>query len=135
MRINLSVLLAVFLMALPCAAHAAASAIGRFDNVTGAATLFRSTEQKPLAVKTGDAVYLNDRIETGASTHLTLHFIDDTEIILGPKGKLAVDEYVYDPAAPAQNKARFKILDTAFSFLDGNVAKVKNPNVKIDLNF
>ncbi len=135
MRINFSVLLALLLVILPGAAHAAASAIGRFDNVTGTATLFRATEQKPLTVKTGDPVYLNDRIETSAATHLTLHFIDDTEIVLGPKGKLAVDEYVYDPEAPAQNKARYKILDTAFSFIDGKVAKVKNPDVKIELNF
>ena len=135
MRFDLSVLLALFLICLPGPARAAAGAVGRFDGVTDTAALFRSTEQKPITIKTGDPIYLNDRIETGAAAHLTLHFIDDTEIILGPKGKLAVDEYVYDPAAPAHNKARFKILDTAFSFLDGKVAKVKNPDVKIDLNF
>jgi hypothetical protein len=135
MRINPSVLLAVFLIFLSGPARAAGAAVGRFDGVTGTATLFRSTGEKPLTAKAGDPVYLNDRIETGAAAHLTLHFIDDTEIILGPNGKLAVDEYVYDPAAPAHNKARYKILDAAFSFLDGKIAKVKNPDVKIDLNF
>lgn len=80
-------------------------------------------------------IFLGDTIETGEDGRIAMTFADGAQIGLGPKGKLVIDEYVYDPKKPDTGKVRLSILDTVFELIDGDLGKGKNGDVQINLNF
>ena len=45
----------------------------------------------------GDAIFMGDKIETGADSRLEIHLLDQTVFSLGPLSTITVDEFVYDP--------------------------------------
>ncbi|HTK85778.1 MAG TPA: FecR domain-containing protein [Patescibacteria group bacterium] len=80
-------------------------------------------------------IFVGDTIETGDDGRVALTFADGAQIGLGPKGKLVIDEYVYDPAKPDTGKVRLGILDTVFELIDGDLGKAKNADVQLNLNY
>jgi len=113
-------------------------AIGRFNMVQGTVTLIRSSKTKVtnyFEIKQNDPIYAGDHIETGEDGYITLLFIDETELSVGPHGKLTIDEYVYDPSFVVENKSRFNILNAAFSYIGGKMAEYQDSDISIDVNF
>jgi hypothetical protein len=48
-------------------------------------------------LKTGDKIFMGDKIETGAEGQLQIQLLDQTFFILGPLSTIMVDEFIYDP--------------------------------------
>lgn len=140
-----TIILAFCFLILPLAAARALVAapppqpepVGTVVSLRGDATVTRKTGEnagQPQKIATGDFLYTGDQIATGENAAMALHFIDDTDIQMGPGGSFAVDDYVYDPQNPAGNKAHYTILKTAFAYASGKIGKTANPDVKIGLD-
>ncbi|HTK84889.1 MAG TPA: FecR domain-containing protein, partial [Patescibacteria group bacterium] len=138
-RINALVILAItVLFASPTHAQqqqAAAPAddptvIGTLIEVEGSATMTRPG-QSAIVAASEMPVHMNDVIDTAAGAKADILFIDNTEVTLGEKAELKVDEYVYDPENMNSNKGRFSIPQGPFQFVTGQIDKVSNPDVKI----
>ena len=69
-----------------------------------------------------DDVYHNELIETEEESATQLVFMDETTITLGPKSKIVLDKFVYDPDP---SKAAFVMTATqgVFRFASGKLAK------------
>ena len=74
----------------------------------------------------GDPVYLNDEIITGPDTSLQILLKDQTVFSIGPNAVLVFDEFIYDPAASADNSLSASVKKGAFKFISGKISK-KNP--------
>lgn len=106
------------------------SVIGTIIEVEGSATMTRPG-QAAVAAANEMPVHMNDVVETAAGAKADILFIDNTEVTLGEKAQLKVDEYVYDPENMNSNKGRFSIPQGAFQFVTGKIDKIANPDVKI----
>jgi hypothetical protein len=137
-HVNALVILAISVLFFsPARAHAQAAAstddptvVGTIIEVEGSATMTRPG-QAAVAAKTEMPVHMNDVIDTAAGAKADILFIDNTEVTLGEKAQLKVDEYVYDPDNMNANKGRFSIPQGAFQFVTGQIDKISNPDVKI----
>lgn len=118
----------------PARADSKAS-IGNYTFLKGSARVTHSGEVTQHSVTQGAPVYAGDIIETAASSAVSVRFIDDTEISLGQSGSLTIDDYVYDPESTENNKARYQVLKTAFSYVSGKISHKANPDVTIGLDF
>ena len=132
------VLSAFFLLGLaPVSAYAdtiTADAIGKAADIVGTVTVQRGDKMEITALEAGDPIFLKDTVLTDEGDFAELEFIDETVIeVSGGGGRLKIDEYVFNPDAPEENKARFNVLRSSFKYVSGLVAK--NDNVEIGLDF
>lgn len=110
--------------------------IGTVLEVEGTAVLQSARDGSRSAVKLDAPVRLNDTITTGPGARIFILFIDDTELTLSENTRLTVDEYVFDPDDGQDNKARFSILQGAFKYVSGLIAKSrKTPDVEFNTHF
>jgi len=104
--------------------------IGELIALEGKAFYVGSESKAPLGI--GDPIYFNSTIETGKDAKALILFIDDTEITLAEETVMTMDEYVFDPYDPRENKADFNFLRGAFLWTSGMVAAKDPPNVRLD---
>jgi hypothetical protein len=114
-------------------ASAFAAPVGHVIDLEGSATDTRGG--KAAALKTGAAIEKGDVIETGEKSRVRIDFIDDTQLTVAEKGKLAINEFVFDPNNKQGNKADLDILHTAFSYVGGLMDKGDKPDVNLHLDF
>ncbi len=106
---------------------------GTLKTLTGTAQLTHAGAAQ--AMKEGDTFVMNDVVETEAGSRAVFSFADGAELVMTGKGKLVIDEYVYDPAKAAGNKAVLDVLDAAFSYTGGAMDKAAKPEVKLNLDY
>jgi hypothetical protein len=82
-------------------------------------------EKAAHALKSGDKVFMGDKIETGADSHLQVLLLDQTVFTLGPSSSITVDEFVFDPNN-VENKAG--MVKGIFRAVSGKVANKKQEN-------
>lgn len=111
----------------------AETGIGTLKMLTGTARLTHAGAAQTM--KEGDAVGMEDMVETEAGSRAVFSFADGAELVMTGKGKLVIDEYVYDPAKTAGNKAVLDVLDAAFSYTGGAMDKAAKPEVKLNLDY
>src|SRR5262245_57446569 len=69
-----------------------------------------------------DDVYHNEKIETEEESATQLVFMDQTTITLGPKSKIVLDKFVYDPD-PSKASFVMKATEGVFRFATGKHQK------------
>ena len=92
----LALLAGLALLAMPITASAqnapdigvAASVVNKVDGTVG---------QRTVAKATGDKVYENEVIKTGADSKGQLLFRDETALTVGPNSEVTLDKFVYNP--------------------------------------
>ncbi|MCB9972931.1 MAG: FG-GAP repeat protein [Rhodospirillales bacterium] len=107
-----------------------ASPIGAVKEISGDATITRadgSVEQMTL----GTPVYEGDVIETGEDGAVNILFIDETEFAVSESARLAIDEYVFDPAT-SEGSTNFSVLRGVFVFTSGLIGRDDPDDVEID---
>jgi hypothetical protein len=107
------------------AADAAAPAaadepIGNVVTLTGVATVIRNRDS--IALKLRDDIFLNDTVQTSASSSLGITFNDSTTFNLRANAKITIDNYVYDEGGK-DNAAVFDIAKGTVAFVAAAVAK------------
>ena len=113
--------------AAPSAAAPAADAqpaveepIGNVATLVGTASVTRSNETTPLKPK--DDIYLNDVVQTAASSALGITFNDATTFNLRANSQITIDNYVYEDGGK-NNSAIFDVGKGAAAFVAASVAK------------
>lgn len=74
-------------------------------------------QQAPLA--TGNAVYQNQTISTGANSVAQLLFTDQTTLSIGQRSEVTLDRYVYDPSRANGGGATVSMARGAMRFVSG----------------
>ena len=95
--------------------------IGRVDAVEGKAEVTRSngiTEQ----IQQNTDIFQGDIIVTKAGASIGISFVDDSIFSIGERGRMVIDEMVYDPATQ-EGVFNTNIVQGVFSFVSGQIAK------------
>jgi hypothetical protein len=99
---------------------AADEPIGNVATLTGSATVTRNDAPTPLKLQ--DDIFLNDVLQTSASSTLGVTFNDATTFNLTANARITVDSYVYEDGGK-QNGALFDITKGTVAFVAAAVAK------------
>jgi hypothetical protein len=95
--------------------------IGNVATLTGSATVTRNSESAvPLKLK--DDIYLNDVLQTAASSTLGVTFNDETTFNLTANASITVDNYIYEDGGK-KNSALFDVTKGTVAFVASAVAK------------
>jgi hypothetical protein len=79
-----------------------------------------------------DPIVMGDKIITDAKSRACILFQDKTEFTISENAELTVDDFVYDPTGHQKNTAKYGILEGAFQYISGLLAKQKDHEVDID---
>jgi hypothetical protein len=97
----------------------------------GPVTVIHAGTTTPVPLEPGDTIAMNDTIQTGPGAKVSILFDDNTEITLGEKTKLKVDDYVYDPDGNS-NKASYSFLEGVFQYVGGLIEKNHPADVHVN---
>nr|CAM74473.1 Peptidase M10A and M12B, matrixin and adamalysin [Magnetospirillum gryphiswaldense MSR-1] len=113
-------------------------AIGTVE-VAGGTVQVRHADGSKGTLKQGDTVYQGDQVQTGDGGNVAIVFADKSTFSLGAKGRLVLDELVYDPSAHSGN-SQISVVGGSFTFVSGDIAKlapdaaiVKTPGMTIGI--
>ena len=107
----------------------AAEPIGQVDNATGGVFATRADGTR-VRLSAGDPVFQEDVVETAPGGSVTIVFLDKTTFVLGADARLALDEFIYNPATQYGSSA-FSILQGVFVFASGQIAKTDNTQMTV----
>lgn len=109
-------------------ATASAETIGKVK--TSQANAFVQRGEQRIAAAVGTLIERNDVLETDETGTLGVIFDDDTTIAVGPKSRLTINEFVYNPN---QGKFSFvsKLAQGTLSYISGDIAKKSPDSVSI----
>lgn len=100
--------------------------IGNVASLTGIATVIRNKDS--IALKLKDDIYLNDTVQTAASSSLGITFNDATTFHLSANAKITIDNYVYADGG-SNNNGVFDIAKGTVAFVAAAVAKTGNMQI------
>jgi hypothetical protein len=110
----------------PAPAAAADEPIGNVVTLTGVATVIRNKDS--IALKLRDDIFLNDTVQTSASSSLGITFNDSTTFNLRANAKITIDNYIYEDGGK-DNAAIFDIAKGTVAFVASAVAKTGNMSI------
>jgi FecR protein len=84
------------------------------------------------SLKSGDKVFMGDKVETGTDGQLQILLLDQTVFTLGPSAGITVDEFVYDPSND-EGKVKASMMKGIFRVVSGKIAHKKPENMSVDL--
>lgn len=102
-------------------ATSALVAVGKVGTVTGQAEA-RHPDGSRTILRQGDPIHQGDVLQTVADGRVGLVFDDGSTFALGGRGRLTIDEYVYDPAAKTGHEL-VSVVSGTFSFVSGAIAR------------
>ena len=100
--------------------------IGNVASLTGVATVIRNKDS--VALKLKDDIYLNDTVQTAASSSLGITFNDATTFHLSANAKIIIDTYVYADGG-GNNSGVFDIAKGTVAFVAAQIAKTGNMQI------
>jgi len=107
----------------------AESEIGKTAVVVRTVTGTLATEVRQLVVN--DGVAQNELIATAADAASEIEFVDGTKLTLGPRARVVLDKFVYDPD-PSKGAFFLSVSEGVFRFVTGTMAhqsySIKTPN-------
>jgi hypothetical protein len=101
--------------------------IGAVSRIQGEASGTLGSTTRALSLNA--SIFLNEVVSTGEAARLEVTFADNTVLTLGAKAKLALDAYVFDPAA-GTGTIRFGVIG-ALRFLSGQLSKLARSSVSV----
>lgn len=106
----------------------AADAIGLVKVLAGSAAVERAGANTPLSV--GADVFADDIVTTGPDGSLGVTFRDDTTLSMGPRGRIVLDNFAFDPAGENLGM-HLKLLKGTFAVISGQVAKLAPEKMEV----
>jgi hypothetical protein len=100
--------------------------IGNVVTLTGVATVIRNKDS--IALKLRDDIFLNDTVQTSASSSLGITFNDSTTFNLSANARITIDNYVYEDGGK-DNAGTFDIAKGTVAFVAAAVAKTGNMSI------
>src|SRR5262245_12948779 len=106
-------------------------AIGEIRTAIGSVTVVRA-DGALVRPSVGALVYQGDTIETGADGGVEINFIDGTAFNLSATSRLVLNEFSCERTGAA-NSALFSLIQGAFSFVAGKIARAGGLNIHTPL--
>lgn len=107
-----------------------ASPVGAVQEISGEATVTRLNGTVE-SVGIGTPIYPGDIVETNDEGAVNIMFIDETTFAISEDARLAIDEYVFDPATQS-GTTNFSVLKGVFVFTSGLIGRDDPDDVMID---
>jgi len=98
MKTWVSLVTAMLLLITGLVATAPAEVVGRITQVEGRVDLLKGGQLPANPVKLEDPVALGDVLRTKSCSKANITFVDNTIITISPESRIAIEEYMYDPA-------------------------------------
>ncbi len=89
-----------------------------------------SPDQKRRRLHAKSPLRLGDAIRTGRGSKLVIEFSDKTTITIGPRARLTIDEFIYQPGN-AESVCKTSISRGAFKVVSGLIAKIAPDRIRI----
>lgn len=80
----------------------------------------------------GAAIEAGQTIVTGRSGHVHLRFIDQAFVSVRPDSVFVIEQYVYDPAQPANNRIKFNLQQGVSRLISGKAAEAAKQNFRLN---
>lgn len=106
------------------------SPVGAVEEFAGEATVTRADGSVD-AITIGTEIYEGDIIETNEEGAVNILFVDETTFAVSEDARMAIDEYVYDPATDG-GVQNFSVLKGVFVFTSGLIGREDPDDVMID---
>lgn len=105
--------------------------VGRVTLVIGQALADNNKgERRPL--KRGDAVYVDETIETAAGGHVHLRFVDEGTVSLRPNSRLSIELYHYDKVQPKNSAIRFNLEAGVVRSISGKATEAAHDRFRLN---
>ena len=104
---------------------------GTTASVEGEVKATTPPERAAHSLKSGDPIFMGDKIETGAVGQLQILLLDKTVFTLGPLSTITIDEFVYDPKNAGDNANMVK---GVFRAVSGKMTQQKREDVPADFS-
>ena len=106
------------------------SPVGAVQEISGEATVTRLDGTiEPVSI--GTPIFQGDIVETNDQGAVNIMFIDETSFAISEDARLAIDEYVFDPATQA-GTTNFSVLKGVFVFTSGLIGREDPDDVTIE---
>lgn len=106
-----------------------ASPVGTIQEISGEATVTRLNGTIEVA-GIGTPIYPGDVVETDETGAVNIMFIDETTFAVSEDARLAIDEYIFDPATQS-GTSNFSVLKGVFVFTSGLIGRDDPDDVMI----
>lgn len=106
------------------------SPIGMVKETSGEATITHP-DGTIIKAAVGAPIYQGDIVETKGDGAVNITFVDDTTFAVSENARLAIDEYVFDPATQS-GETNFSVLRGVFVFTSGLIGRDDPDDVQID---
>ncbi len=128
------ILIAVFVgtLGVLCAGTAGPVQAGVAAAVKGDVKAVAEADAAVHALKSGDKVFMGDKVETGPDGQLQVLLLDQTVFTLGPLSAVKVDEFIYDPKTD-DGKVKASMLKGIFRVVSGKIAHKRSENMSVNL--
>jgi len=128
MKILIGVVTALCLL-YPIIVNASAAPVGNVKTLKGEASIIRNGSA--VEAKAGADLFQNDSLKTGADGSMSVVFIDDTLISVGPNSELAINEFHF---SPADGKMSFvaRLLKGTSAYVSGIIGKLSPQSVRFE---
>lgn len=103
--------------------------IGFIDNVEGEVTIVSG--ENTVKGEPNMKIVAGDVIQTGSKSSVGLIMLDDTVVSVGPGSKIAIEEFLFDPAERDLSFVA-RLVKGTFSFITGQIAKLAPQKVKLE---
>lgn len=110
--------------------HADISPVGAVQEIAGEATVTR-LDGTVEVVGIGTPIYQGDVVETDENGAVNIMFVDQTTFAVSEDARLAIDEYVFDPATQS-GTTNFSVLKGVFVFTSGLIGREDPDDVMIN---
>ena len=104
---------------------------GTAASVEGEVKATTPPERAAHSLKSGDPIFMGDKLETGAVGQLQILLLDKTVFTLGPLSTITIDEFVYDPKNAGDNANMVK---GVFRAVSGKMTQQKREDVPADFS-
>jgi len=103
MKTWVSLVTAMLLLITGLVAAAPAEVVGRLTLVEGRVDLLKGGQLPANAAKLEDPMELGDVLRTKSLSKANITFVDNTVITISPESRIAIEEYMFDPAKGKRN--------------------------------
>lgn len=107
---------------------ARAEVIGAVKEARGSVQVLR--DGAALSAARGDDIHLDDEIRTGPKGAVGVSLADGTLLTLGPRGRLVVDRFLYEPGA-GEVGLGLSFLTGTLQYISGRIAQVSPESVRV----
>jgi hypothetical protein len=117
-------------LALAGTVGAGAAVVGRLTQVEGRVNLLKGGNLPAITVKTGDPVGPGDVVRTKSLSRAQITFIDNSTLTISPESRIAIAEYLMDPAQ-GKRRAVLEIFQGLALAVVNKIFKVEEPDFVI----